>query len=188
MPETETTVVRSACERYFVRTGRPCEWAVILLSEQGGVLSILSDWGSWSHFWPNHGDPSFKHFLLRVESNGSRDYLIRKLRGHRTDFDFDASVKALRRACGAAYRDREINKERCRDAIAEIENLEHTASADDFARQVLDSGEFGFIGFEEMSEVVVKRDSGALLGFLDRLWPAFIARLRLEVEGGDYQI
>lgn len=182
----EPTVRRGAAERYFLRTDRPFEWAVILVADEGGLLSIVSDWGSWSHYWPNHGDPSFKHFLVRM-GTGHPDYLICKLGGSKKDFDFDASVRKLKLATGRAYRDKRISKERCQDAIAEVENLEHTGSADDFARQLMDSGEFGFLDFEELSAATVKRDSGALLGFLERLWPLFVGQLRAEL-AADYVI
>lgn len=192
MSETLTklpaTVRTSTCERYDVRAGYG--WAVILLAEAGGVLSILSDYGRWGYCWPQHGRATFKHFLL--EMDGSRDYLIRKLGGAETDFDFDASVRQLKVALGHAYRDRRrvyyaggrsevFDLAKCRAALRQVDELEDTRSADDFARQVWDRGGLGVI--EDFDGIIVKRDSGELCGFLERLWPHFVGQLRREVGG-----
>jgi hypothetical protein len=184
------TVTRSTCERYDVRV-RHRGWAVIMLSEAGGVLSIQSDYGTWGHCWPCHGRPSFKHFL--VECDRDRGYLVRKFGGSRKDFDFAASVKNLRRAVGQAYRDRRtiyyasgrrelFDLAKCRELLAEVDAIEDTDSADDFARQAWSMP--GGSVVEDYSDIIVKRDSAALVHFLERLWPAFIAELRRELATG----
>lgn len=183
------TVKKSTCERYDLRTGRPSEWAIILLAEAGGILSIQSDYGDWNHHWPHHGRPSFKHLLIELDN--SRDYLIGKLGGHQTDFDFDESVKRLRRKIGELYKNKRrihyrsrvevFDLERAKDALAAVEDLDHTGSADDFARQVYDNSAIVGLETDEYCEIIVKRDSRSLLMFLERLWPLFVAELRREV-------
>lgn len=186
----DLSVRKKACERYDVMPGGGYGWAIFLLSESGGVLSVLSDYGNWGYCWPNHGRQSFKHFLIEVD--GSRDYIIDKFRGKRTDFDFDASVKLLRKKIGEAYRDKRtlhyaggrtktFDKKMCKEAIDGIKWLDDTRSSDDFGRQLYERTEFGFLDPTDIGDLCVKRDNGRLCEFLRLLWPPFIGELKREV-------
>lgn len=44
-------------------------WAIVVVSDATGVLSILSDWGNWSHRWhiDHLGAPTLHHFLARTD-------------------------------------------------------------------------------------------------------------------------
>ncbi len=175
-------------DRYDVRRG--LDWAVVLLSEPAGVLSILSSHGNWSHFWPDHGDPSLRHFLLRMGCNA--DYLARKFRVDKAHFDCDEAVANLKRIIGRAYAEKRrlhfaggrtevFDKERCRRALEGVKYLDHTSSADDFGRQVYERPEFAGIDTDEYSTILARRTCPAFLEFLERLWRPFLEELRKEV-------
>src|SRR5262245_50249 len=93
--QEETTVTKSdRCDRYDVRQG--LDWAIFFVSEPSGVLTIYSAYGEWGHAWPCHGDPSFKHFLVRMGSAGD-DYLLRKLtKGRQKHFNLEGTVERVK--------------------------------------------------------------------------------------------
>ncbi len=187
-PPAARVTRHAGTERYDVRVAS--DWAVVLLSEPHGVLSILSNYGNWSHWWPSHGDPSLKHFLLRMGPND--DYLARKFRVDRSDFDFDAACVRLKQAIGRAYagkrrlyyaggRAEVFDLEKCRAALDGVKYLDHTRSADDFARQVYERPEFSVIDTEQYEGIINRATCGQFLEFMARLWPPFLAELRREL-------
>src|SRR5436309_2433761 len=88
---SEKSVHKTVCERYVVRDGKS-GWAVIMLDERGGMVSIQSDYGNYGYRWPYHGTKSFKLFLTQIDNH----YLVRKLTmdmANREEFDSDATLK-----------------------------------------------------------------------------------------------
>lgn len=98
---------KSHSERYdFTRIAGKSTWAIITIDENGGLLSIQSDYGDWSFAWPRHGRESFKHFL--IEMGKDEDYFIKKVvRGER-----EVDNERIRKHCKEMILDRRIPRNR----------------------------------------------------------------------------
>jgi hypothetical protein len=194
MPAT-TTVTKSLCERYDVRS-RPegcsyTDWAILTVSDHGGVLNILSDYGSWSYAWPRHGRESFKHFLCEL----GRDphYLLNKLCGGQKWFDCKATVKNLRRIIGTMLRDKATVTVRgkhvpftpamARAAVGKIDEVagEWSQSADLFVDRLVEDDETHFF-WDYICDGLASYDfDPGARQFVARLWPAFVEALQKEL-------
>lgn len=112
----KSVVTKAVCERYDVWVGRSA-WAVIMLDERGGVLSIQSDFGSYGHAWPSHGRQSFKHFLTELND---AHYLVGKLAPSREEFDGPGTIEGFRRAI---LEDEDLHEPNRNSALSMLDEL-----------------------------------------------------------------
>lgn len=182
-PVKAARITRTQCDRYDLRLPNH-SWAIITLGEPGGVLQILSDWGAWGYAWPNHGDPSFRHFLVRM--SGSPDYLVGKLtRGRKDDFDLPATMVRIRQLITA--RVQKWSGKIC-DAkmLAALESIgeEYGRSAGAFVAACLCNDQLHWLYQHVADGLAVCHPDGACVGFVREVWPHFVEELRLELSGG----
>lgn len=106
-------------------------WAIITLDPRG-IFQAVSDFGTYSYDgWTHHGCASFKHFLLRLTDP---DYFLSKVcsdtlgqrgpgRGGQV-FDFDRTMKEIRRRICDDRRRLDTTKEEARACWDEADELE----------------------------------------------------------------
>ena len=85
------TYEKSTCERYTIRFPSTYSgWAVIMIDEDGGFFSAQSDFGDYNYRWLNHGQKSFKHFIVNCLSRDPH-YLLKKI-ATKTYHDMDKTL------------------------------------------------------------------------------------------------
>jgi hypothetical protein len=198
------TVKKSTCERYDVRDGFD-NWAVIMLDEAGGVVSIQSAYGNWGYHWTHHGCKSLKHFLPKMDNW----YLVNKLTNGARDFDGEATLKQFTK--GAKQTIIETRRERSFSMLAktyksafygcgsltspkfeqraarqcwdELENLEHPFDANSFAHAIQDSPGLNALFSQPWEDpgFVQVQDRQCTM-FAERLWPVFIEAIKQEIQ------
>lgn len=175
------TVKRSNDEspRYDITTAKTGEWAIIFISERGGILAILSDYGNWSYTWSHHGRESFRHFL--VELGRDTDYLMKKLGGGVNWYDAAATERAISTAIDLALVQGEISKETAQAAREHVKHCDfHDVGA---AYRLWDEEEsIADVFGEDFDAVPVVKDyEPGLRQFTERLWPLFVAAIQTEL-------
>ncbi len=130
--EAEKFQRRVGCELYSCRFSNRSGWALLILDEETGAVTIQSDYGDWSFIWPPaaHGRKSLKHFLCE----GDFHYLAGKFMG-RADidvFDFDATISEMKREIAEDRRARAIEKQEARDLFDELDRMDDESSEDLF--------------------------------------------------------
>lgn len=188
------SVTRSACDAYTVRAER--SWAVITLFPygDGGGLGVLSDYGNWSHGWSHPGGQGFRRFLLDLDR--SRDYLVGKLTtGRPKSFDCEATVARIKRWVEEDAHNlvptgpggRLWGVEDVEGVAGELEGVgsDWGHSADLFVSECLDSYLLARVVGRRLTDgVAVMVPDPACVGFVETLWPHFVAEIRKEVGGG----
>lgn len=116
----EYTFSKSTCEKYAIRWGS-YGWAVFTIDEASGLFNCQSDYGDYSHMWPNHGRKSFKHFILEITKDTS--YLLKKV-SKRDEFDYEETLKRWKLVIIDARRELSCNKRQARDAWDFITGLD----------------------------------------------------------------
>ena len=98
--DTYTTGART----YYFRPVEDLGWALCTVDDTTGVLSIVSDYGNWSHMWGTRhlGCPTLTHFLAKRPpfASGTFDYYACKLLGPRENarvLDADETIKEWRK-------------------------------------------------------------------------------------------
>jgi hypothetical protein len=178
-----TTCIKSTCERYDLRhrpEGSRCnEWGIFFVSEAGGVLSILSDYGNWSYAWPHHGRTSFKHFL--VELGRDTDYLIGKLSGAKTVFNADKSKQLIFEIIRERRRDGALTKEKAREAYDELESVaaDCSGSEDLFLERLMTT--IPWLYEYCCDGLTVREHDSGIVSFVKRVWPLFVAEIQKEL-------
>lgn len=184
--QAPAAVRQSACDRYDVRADH--SWAVIVIDDTG-LISVVSDYGNWGHWFSHHGRKTFRHFL--VEASGSPSYLMEKFAGRKSYFDCDATKAKIRRLIldmrrgrisADVYRGRkDYTKELAREHWDVLETVEadYAHSADLFIYECLNEMPWLW-EYVTYGLAVMVHDPG-IVGFMERLWPAFVARLKEEI-------
>ncbi|MBJ9658822.1 hypothetical protein I5588_30335 [Burkholderia multivorans] len=168
-------------ERYSLR-GDHGVWATIALREwettreHGGVhhcgeILINSDYGNYAYSWGNMGAP-IKQFLAHI----GRDYLLDKLAGlSRFEFDFDASVAAVKREILQQRRDGSLDRDEAREAWNDIPA--DNQGKDLFIHELFRIDSLG----EEPWHFVEDRERPCLAGFWTHVWVPFAQHLHAEL-------
>lgn len=183
-------VVKVPCEAYTVRTDHPYpEWGTFYLrpwqraengaTYYGGELAAYTSFGTYAYHWTHCGEP-FKSFLGEI----GFDYFMGKAEPKYLEFDFDASLAAIRRLV--------LEHRRCTDIDAET-----AAAIWEGLRNIESNGDCGGHAFvdalysiDELREVTQEpyeyareRPSAQAVGFWRELWPLFLSELRAEMVG-----
>lgn len=143
-----------------------------------GVIAITSSFGSVGHYFGSIGPRPFWDFLLGCEWG----YLANKLWGlEARQFDFDASVKAIKLRVIERRRRDDITKEEARDCWDEIEGLESGQDEGFFSGQIYYDCEAicKHVDIYE-GDIFAKVDNPQCIGFRDDIWVHFCAWLRAE--------
>ena len=110
-------------------------WAIITLDPRG-IFQAVSDFGSYSYEgWGHHGCESFKHSLVRLRE---ADYFLSKVCGNTLGqsgpgrcgqvFDFDASVREIRRRLCERRRADRLTRDEARACWDELEDIDDSGS------------------------------------------------------------
>lgn len=112
----------STIKVYKLRDIGDCGWADIAIdpSENGGRISIASDWGSWQKYWGSCGS-DFEKFLIGLRNN--MDYVAGKMQADNF-FDFEGTINALKSRVLEYRRRDEIEKNKARLIYNEIKSIE----------------------------------------------------------------
>ena len=195
-----TTITQSTCTRYDLRHKRASsswtEWAIILLDERSGLLSIHSEYGSWAHCWPDHGRNSLRHLLVDIGDNA--DYLLGKLcRGGKVHFNVDATANRVKEIIETAVREEGclgyhsndselVTREVADEMLDELANIvdEWGYSEGAFGCKLLDSNVLWWTCDYVTDGLLVREYDPQCREFLERLWPLFVDHLRQEIGAG----
>jgi hypothetical protein len=160
------------------------EWSKIFI-EQGqrpdgtrwGYISFVSTFGNRGHVFSHIGPPSLEQFLIGCDW----DYLAGKFWGlEREVFDFNASVKGLRKQVLLARRAGDLTKDEAFDCWCEISELEDCNNADWFAADIWFNQEHLAKHFCADGSPAMKRPNPQCEGFRDYIWRPFCDYLRAE--------
>jgi hypothetical protein len=179
-----TTVTKEPpMERYSVR-GEYGAWATIALRDyqrpnnrddmlNGGEILINSDFGNYAYSWGNMGSP-LKQFLCRI----NRSYVIDKFtNGDDTEFDFDASLAAVKKDIRKQRKSHEITRAAAHEAMEALPSQDD--GQDQFIRQLWEMELF--TDGDPPTEFVRTRERPQITGFYEHIWTPFIAHLREEI-------
>jgi hypothetical protein len=173
-------------ERYSVR-GDHGVWATIALRDyerpnntgerlHGGEILINSDFGEYAYSWGNMGSP-LKQFLCRI----GRNYVIDKFtNGRDTEFDFDASLAAVKKEIRSMRREREITRAEARDAMDDLPSEDE--GKDQFLRELWNMDLF--TDGDPPFEFLLERERPQITGFYKHVWTPFVEHLRAELANG----
>ncbi len=145
------------------------KWLGTFVITHDGMLSVRSEYGSYSYWWHSIEQNDFRVFLLGCDD----DYLLRKL-SPGEEYDGDATEKNVREWIRNAFRDGTIS-------AAHALEFETDASGADF------TSEFGMhrwlfeTKMPDAHERVIRRTDPRAVLFTKRVWPKFCEDLREEL-------
>jgi hypothetical protein len=155
------------CLRDYQRTGNDGK------TLHGGEIMINSDYGAYANSWGNMGSP-LKQFLCQI----GRDYALNKLCDGKTEeFDFDASIKAVKKEIWRMRKDCEITRDDVREAMGELPCDDE--GQDQFIRRIWDMDLFKDGDYP--TYLVVERERPQITGFYKNVWIPFTNHLRTEI-------
>ncbi|TEB15156.1 hypothetical protein Psfp_02332 [Pelotomaculum sp. FP] len=134
----EFTFKKSSVERYDIQPKEGFGWGIFTIDENNGLFNCLSDYGNYNYAWPNHGCPSFKHFLIEITRNW--DYLVRKVAPQEPSrFNFEKTIKEWKQNVLRSRWERSCTKEEARKAWEVLSDLDFSDSAEMTQRTLLES-------------------------------------------------
>lgn len=112
-------------------------WAVAIVHEQSGVLSLVTDHGNWSYRWHRGSLPrgcTFHEFLTRCGA----DYVLRKVMPdeQRECFDVKGTKDSLREHILESRRHGSLTKEMAREAWDDLSDWDPDDDGSDVPRSV----------------------------------------------------
>lgn len=114
---------------YHVRW--PHTWAIAVVHDASGCLSLVTDYGNWSHRWSQAGlgDRTLHTFLARAGA----DYVLRKVMDskQREVFSKAKTVASLRDAVCQRRREGACTREEAREAWEALDGWDPELDADD---------------------------------------------------------
>lgn len=139
-------------------------WALVVVCERQGLLSIHSDWGSAAHAWPMTAipEPTLRDFLARAEP----EYVLSKLaldqpRLRETVLNAEATRTAMTEA-GVGTADTDVFLRACEDYAGNTD-------------MALAAHEHLFSGIDEFWDLVVREPAPGVVFWRDQLLPAIRA-------------
>lgn len=165
----EPKIEKSQCERYSIRLPKMEGWSEIMLIESTGLVSIASDYGSWSYFWSHHGCKSLKHFLLQIDKH----YAWEKFTNAKRTYDHYKTVQDLKEVITQRHIDGLISKDKADNLLFCADSAD---SAEDLVRDNDLCEELGFVAAYLHYEMDAQFSM-----FYDRLWTPFKDFLKTEI-------
>lgn len=155
--------------RFYEINPRKSGWARIWITDDGS-FSCLSDWGNFGYWWGSPGC-EFRRFLTGCDA----DYLGNKFGGGRSEFDGEATRKAIKRVILKKRRDRWTREEaRAEWRHLQDSDLDDPVGLNDWVHgTTLEPDDY----FETPRYVIPQR----VQAFLKHVWPLFVEQLRAEL-------
>ncbi len=155
--------------RYDVTIGEDAKWLGTFIITHDGMLSVKSEYGSYSYWWQSTGEADFRTFLIGCDDG----YVLRNL-SPIEEYDGAATEKSVLDWINKSFQSGELPE-------AEAEALTEEATEADF------TSEFGMhrwllaTKMPDPHEQVVRRTHPRAVAFIERVWPLFRLKLQQEI-------
>ena len=167
----------SLCLRGVAGGGLSGIWWVLFVDERSGCVSVMSDYGDYSHRWPAQWT-GFRT-TLRFLATAGDDYLLDKFTyGFESKFDHERTQKLLREDLIERRREGRIDRETARaawDATADV------YSADDF-RTYVEAHDEAHDGGALYEMACFDKTLGAPTLFIKEAWPSIRVAIIAQLE------
>lgn len=140
-------------------------WGIVVLDSKG-FLSVVSDYGNYSHHWPPAFGPDFAEFVLSLEP----DYLAGKF-GVKDVYDGEASYKEALKTVTEYFDDQPDTLEEEMALLQQYSRLNHEQ---DFTLWLNETK------LPEAWECACQKDHPQFVGFIKHIWSRFKVLLRAE--------
>lgn len=157
--------------RYVVPASQEhCDYGGIFVLASDGYFSCITDWGNYAFRWTGFGSRDFRDFLIGLGT----DYLLSKIADE--TYDGTKSYHSIKDAILQLRRTRSWSAKQAREEMDLLQSW--TCVENEF--------EFGCWYMEttlpDASEYRRTSYHGQTRGFADRLWPRFVALLKVDIE------
>jgi len=172
---------------YELRNIEHCSYAFITLTdlwENAGMLSIVSDYGSWNYLWGSMGS-DIRNFLSHTGVGYLMDKLTYDKRSDAEYFNERKTLHEIKRKIIDYRADDTISKELAREAWDEAVDLFDERTFDtpnEYATVVMETCNalWKVFDFEDMP--LVKEYSPSIKAFFEHVWPIFIEEIKGKLE------
>lgn len=165
---------RPETRRYDIRTEGDRRWLGTFLVTHDGLVACNTDYGSYSYWWTSTGCDDIRAFLVKINTG----YLLRKF-SPREEYDGEDTEKAIKEFVIRARRDGVLS---CEEARAEWDLICDLDRETGFAFWLRDTKLGTKHGFGDLWELACHRTNPEAAAFAEHVWPAFVKRLREEME------
>jgi hypothetical protein len=128
--EFNDIATKSTCEMYTLKIPENlewrCIWAKIIIDENAWMFSCISDAGNFSYRWPSESHRTFKKFLTQIDMG----YLMRKIEPRAEEFNYEETIKRLKKWLFQDRREGIISKESARSDYTALNYFEYENSPD----------------------------------------------------------
>jgi hypothetical protein len=145
-------------------------WARIWITDDG-CFTCLSDYGDYGYWWSSPGC-EFREFLCRIDDS----YLMGKL-GRDDQYDGEATWDAIKSEIITLRRDGSLSPEEAREEWDLL--VEHHSDLRDFTEDF--ARWHDKTSLNDAYELRRTCFPGQLRGFVEHVWPRFVALLRAEL-------
>lgn len=155
--------------RYDVRTEDDRRWLGTFLVTHDGLVACNTDYGSYSYWWTSTGCEDIREFLVEIDTG----YLIGKFSPER-EYSGDATKKNVCSTILRMRREGSLTKDEARKEFDRL--VDHDLDSETgFAFWYRDTD------LVDAWEIPVYRANPRVVAFSERVWPAFVKRLREEM-------
>jgi hypothetical protein len=174
------SVTKSTIEKWHIR--RPNGWwcGNFLFDNINGELCIHSDWGNWAFRWGSMGEGmDLKKFIVSCNTG----YLMSKFANpSEIDwFDFDATIKELKKEVLKLRRNSDLDEEPARDCWSEIADFDEVNSAAHYWEKFYSTSHLKGLYYDHYAIPCVTDYHPRLRAFMREGWPLFISAIKEEL-------
>jgi hypothetical protein len=168
----EHTIKKSVCDKYTIRLPNLQGWAIIIVDESQGVVSIISDYGNWGYVWSHHGRRTLKQFLTEIDSY----YAWEKFTGSKKIYNHEKTVKTIKQKIQDMEDSQYITKEVGIKLREELDQLEYESNEDTYRSEILTNQ------FSDIYELFCYDQDPQFNMFFNLLWKPFVEHIKSEVQ------
>jgi hypothetical protein len=145
-------------------------------------LVVWGDYGPFEHYWSHCGGEDTKWWSWLEDTD--QDYFFKKITDHKhREFDFDATLCALKADLLEKRRDGDIRKGQARAAWDTLEEWDTGMALDAVMDRLYSDRDLSAVfGWDDLGCYARERVKPAMQGFWERIWRPFIEQA-LATEG-----